>query len=104
MLQTNQRIPFCTTKRERKFLFHPETIRSILRFTYGSSMREVYWLPYPKIIGLGNTLLSRGTGLQTELFYYCHVQRRTQYANSYKARLSKIYEKIKEKICPKKSI
>ena len=104
MLQTYQRLAITQTQRQREILFHPEIIRSILRFTYGSSMREMYWLPYPKITGLGTQMLSRGIGLQTELFYYSYIQRRTQQKVSNRQRFSVIYEAIKEKICPKKSL
>lgn len=113
MLQTNQGLPLKRPFQKREVLFHTETIRSILRFTHGSSLRKVYWMPYPALTGLGTKMLASRTGLFSKFVYNPYIQRRTQSKNTseigFKERreaigLSAFHEKVKKEIRAIKSL
>lgn len=104
MLQTNKGLPLKRSFQEREILFHTETIRSILRFTYGSTLRKVYWVPYPALTELGPKMLASRPGLFSKFFYYFNLQRRTQPKNFNFKGLSAFHEKVKEEIRTIKSI
>lgn len=104
MLQTNKRISIQRSFKKRKILLHPETIRSILRFTHGSALRAVPWLPYPTLTTMGHSFISRSLTLRIKLFYHSHLQRSAQPEDFNSTGLSTFHEKVKKEIRTIKSI
>lgn len=104
MLQTNQRLPFERIIQKRKILLHPETIRSILRFTHGSALRSLYRVQNCPQSKLGPKVLASLSGLSEQLLYNPNFQRRTQSQNSYTKTISAFHEKVKEEIRAIKSL
>ena len=104
MLQTNQRMAFSQSQSKRKILLHNETIRGILRFTYGSALRQVPWLSHPAKPTMGYSFISRSISLRIKLLYNSYIQRRTQSQNFKRKRLPTFHEKVKEEIRTIKSL
>lgn len=104
MLQTNKRMAFSQSQPQRQVLLHYETLRGILRFTNGSALRTLSWVPYPTLTTMGDPLLSRSSAYNVELLYHSHLQRRTQSQNTNDKRLSAFYEAVKKEIRAIKSI
>ena len=104
MLQTNQGLPLKKSFSKRKVLLHPETIRGILRFTYGSALRPMYRMQNCPQSRMGTQVLASCPGLSQELLYNPNFQRRTQSQNSNSSTLSAFHEKVKEEIRAIKSL
>lgn len=104
MLLSNQRLPFQSTQRERQILLHPETIRSILRFTHAGTMWQVPRLQNTAQSAMGTQILARESRVQTKLFHYFNLQRRTQPVIPREKTLRKFHEKVKKEIRAIKSL
>jgi len=104
MLQTNQGLPLKRTFQKRKILLHPETLRGILRFTYGGTLWPMYRLQNSPQPELGLKMLASLSGVYEELLHNSNFQRRTQSENSHSKAFSTFYEKVKKEIRSIKSL
>lgn len=104
MLSSNKRLQISQPQRKRQTLLHPETLRGILRFTHGSTMRPLYRMQNSPKSDLGDSLVSRGTTAYLQLLHNTDVQRRTQPNNIRNASLRSFHEKIKKEIRTIKSL